>query len=373
MVLLLLAGQVLVANAQGRYARVYSRSQVDNFVRQLETSSNQFRDAFREEVNNSGMNSSTKRTYNNYAAQFENSLDRLRSRFNSSNSWWESRNEVQNTINNSQNLNTVMNSAAFRRKIERQWSNLRNDLNKLADTYDLPGLNGGGWSGGTGGYSNGGYNNGGYNNGGGWNDGGGYNNGRGNVPSWAQGTFYARNPQTGGVITMSIEQSGQVQLIFDDGQPTFASMNGTRLINGQYVNNVTRISNGIRTTNIANGDFIDYYRTRPNGGWNPGGVIPGGIGSGMGNGAGRGDVPSWAQGTFYARNPQTGGIITMSIQRSGNVSINFGDGNSTTYASMNGTQLINGPYVNNVTRINNGIRTTNVSNGDFIDYYRNRP
>jgi hypothetical protein len=298
-------------------------------------------------VNNSGLGNSTRRTYNNYADQFETAVDRLRSRFNSNDSWWESRNEVQNVISNSQNLNNVMNSAAFRRRIERQWNQLRNDINKLADTYDLPGLNGGGWNGG----------------GGGWNNNPGWDNnpGRGgNVPSWAQGTFYARNPQTGGTITMSIQRNGSVQINFGDGNQGYGTMNGTTLRNGPYTNRVTRINNGIRTTNVANGDFIDYFKTPINGGWNPGGGI------------GQGNVPSWAQGTFYARNPQTGGIITMNIQRNGTVSIDFGDGNQS-YASMSGTRLINGPYVNDVTRINNGIRTTNISNGDFIDYYRNRP
>jgi hypothetical protein len=83
----------------------------------------------------------------------------------------------------------------------------------------------------------------------------------------------------------------------------------------------------------------------------------------------RGDVPTWAVGTFYARNPETGGTIALTIQRNGNVSISF-DGNAPIYATMNGTTLINGPYVNNVTRLRNGIRTTNTANGDFIDYFR---
>ena len=168
--------QVVSTNAQGRYANVYSRSQVENFVRQLENSSDQFHTAFTRQVNNSGLNNSTKRTYTNYADRFETAVDRFRTRFNSNDSWWESRNEVQNMISDSQNLNNVMNTAAFRRQIERQWNQLRNDINRIADTYDLPGLNGGGW-----------------NNGGGRNDGGGgWNNnpGRGgNVPNWAQGTF----------------------------------------------------------------------------------------------------------------------------------------------------------------------------------------
>src|SRR5262249_10500872 len=83
---------------EGRYANVYSRTQVEEFVRQLEESSDQFRNDFRHEVSNSSLSNSTKRTYNNYADQFENAVDKLRRRFDSSDSWWQSRNEVRDMI-----------------------------------------------------------------------------------------------------------------------------------------------------------------------------------------------------------------------------------------------------------------------------------
>lgn len=324
----------LTAFAQGRYANVYSRSQVEEFVRQLENSSDAFYVDFRREVNNSNLSSSTKRTFNSYSTQFENAVDRLRSQFNSNDSWWESRNEVRNMITNGQNLNTTMNSAAFRRRIENQWNRLRNDVNKLADTYDLPGLNGGGWTGGP------------------WNPGGGGGGGR--IPNWALGTFYGRNPQTGGSIRLDISSNGNVTISIDNSMPTYASLRGTTLTNGPYVSRLTRINNGIRTTDVNNGSYIDYTR-------NPG-VYPAPL-------PGQGNIPSWAVGTFYARNPQTGGNITLTIQRNGTVVISM-DGASPTYASMNGTVLTNGPYVSRVSRINNGIRTTDVNNGSYIDYRR---
>jgi hypothetical protein len=332
----IVAGTVSVI-AQGRYANVYSRGQVDGFVRQLEESSDAFHNDFRNEVNNSGLNNSTRRLYLGYAGQFENAVDRLRNRFNSNDSWWESRNEVRNMVSNSQNLNSTMNNASFRRRLERQWNRLRNDINKLADTYDLPGLNGGGWTGG-----------------GGWNPPG----SQGNVPSWARGTFYGRNPQTGGSIRLDIDANGSVSISFDNGAPTYASINRTIMTNGPYVSRLSRINNGIRTTDVTNGSYIDYYRT-PVGGYPPVDGYP----------PVQGNVPSWAQGTFAGRNPQTGGTITLTIQNNGSVLISF-DGGSPIYGSMNGTTLTNGQYVSRVTRIRNGIRTTDVTNGSYIDYYR---
>ncbi|MFN6964410.1 MAG: hypothetical protein ACK4S4_11675 [Pyrinomonadaceae bacterium] len=333
-VVVMVIASVLGASAQGRYANIYSRAQVNGFIRQLEESSDRFRQAFEREVDNSGLNGSTRRQYKSYAAQFENAVDRLRERFDRGESWWSSRDEVRDMIANSQDLNSTMNNASFRRRLERQWNRLRDDINKLADTYDLPGLAGGGWNGG-----------------GDW-DGG----GRGDVPSWARGTFYGRDPRSGGSITLTIERDGRVMISIDGNAPTYGSMQGTTLRNGPYVSRVTRLNNGIRTTDVENGSYIDYYRgSQGGGGWN--------------GGQEQGNVPSWAVGSFYGTNPQTGGTITLTIESNGRVTIMM-DRGEITYATMNGTTLTNGPYVSRVSRRSNGIRTTDVNNGSYIDYYR---
>ncbi len=354
-----LAVGATTAFAQGRYANVYNRGQVDGFVRQLETSSDAFRDDFRRAVDNSNLGGSTKRQLNSYAEQFENAVDRLRSRFDSDDSWWESRNEVQAMISNSQNLNTTMNRAAFRRNLERQWNRLRSDVNKLADTYDLPGLNGGGWAGGGGnpGYPGGGY------------PGGGYPGGGGNVPSWAAGTFYGRDRQTGSVIALTIARNGSVSVSVDGNSPSYASLNGTTLTNGPYVSRVTRRNNGIRTTDINDrNNFIDYSRNPNNSG---GGGYPGnGGGYPGGGGGGQGNVPNWAVGTFYGNDSLSGSNLSLTVYQNGQVSISI-DGGTPIFASMNGTTLTNGADVSRITRISNGIRTTDVNNRNrFIDYYR---
>jgi hypothetical protein len=318
--------------AQGRYANVYSRNDVSNFIRNLENSS----DVFSRDFKNAGGTTSAERRN---VDRFENAVDRLRSRFDSNNSWWASRNEVQGIMTEARSVNIMMNNERYARRLEVQWRNLRRDVNKLADTYELPEL-GGGDSGGP------------------WNPGGGIGGGS-RPPSWAQGTFFGRNPQTGGSVRLDISANGSVTVSLDGNAPTYASIRGTRLTNGPYVSRVTRINNGIRTTDVSNGSYIDYFRTPVAGGPYP---YPD-------QGGGQGNVPSWAVGTFYGRNPQTGGSITLTIQRNGSVVITM-DGSGPTYASMNGTTLTNGPYVSRVSRINNGIRTTDVNNGSYIDYRR---
>jgi hypothetical protein len=221
----------------------------------------------------------------------------------------------------------MMNNLSFARKLERQWNNMRKDINKLADTYDLPGLAGGG------------------------------NNGA-NVVSWAIGTFYARNPQTGGNITLTINADGSATVMFENGQTNYLSITGDRLNNDGIVSRLTRINNGIRTTRLDNGESIDYFLSgNNNGGWN----------NGNNNNTG-GNVPSWAIGTFYARNPQTGGNITLMIDRNGSVTITFENG-STAYATVNGDRMNNQGVISRITRIGNGIRTTRLDNGERIDYF----
>jgi hypothetical protein len=305
--------------------RNMARNQVDAIVRNLETSS----DVFSRDFKNRNTSTSERRIVDN----FENAIDRLRRNFDRNDNWWSTRNDVQSIMDESQQVNQLMNNERFARALEVQWRNLRRDINALANTYELPGLGGGG---------------------GNWNGGGG-GRGRGaRPPSWAQGTFYARNPQNGGTITMTVAANGRVTLLYDGGSPTYAEMDGTLLQNGPYVSRVMRISNGIRTTDNSTGESIDYLRN-PNWG---------------GGGAG-GNVPSWAVGRFRARNPQNGGNITMTVQRDGSVTLIY-DGGSTVYATMNGTTLTNGPYVSRVTQIRNGIRTTDNSTGESINYYSNR-
>ena len=241
-------------------------------------------------------------------------------------------------LSNVRPVNTMMNTISFRRNLERQWTSLRNNINTVADTYDLPGLNGGGWNGG--------------NNGGGWN--GGNNGNNGNVPSWAIGTFYGRNPQTGGTITLVINRNGSVSAGVDGG-PAYGNISGTTLNMSGNTARVTQINNGIRTRG-TNGEVIDYYRANGNGNGNDGNW--------------GGNVPTWAVGTFYARNPQTGGRITMTIQQNGQVYVDLGNNGGTAYGTVYGTTLT----VNNATATiscrGNGVRTVRTDNGERIDYTR---
>jgi hypothetical protein len=169
------------------------------------------------------------------------------------------------------------------------------------------------------------------------------------VPDWAVGTFTARNPQSGGTIVLTIDRNGSVTANLD-GSLNYGNINGNRLTLNGIASRVRRQGNGIRTTRIDNGERIDYVR------------------GGNAGGGGNGNVPDWAVGTFTARNPQTGGVIVLTIDGNGNATANL-DGTINNGSYDNGRLTING-IISNVRSQGNGIRTTRIDNGERIDYVR---
>ena len=334
---------------QGRYANQYSRNDVNNIIRRLEDSSNTFRTDFRNEMGS--YRGPQENQYNQTVANYENAIDRLRKRFDrDNNNWWQSRNEVQSVISTAQPVNDMMNNIQFRRNLERQWNRMRDDLNKLADTFDLPGLNGGGWNGG----NNGGYNGGGYNggNGGGYN--GGYNGQMSTPPSWAQGTFYSTNSNDR--IVLTIGPNGSVAVV-NNGQTFYGGFNRGRIMVNNDVSDLTQTRNGIRTYNRSTGQTTNYTR---NGGSNGGYPSEGYQGGGNVS-----SPPSWAQGTFYSTN---GSQITMSIGSDGRISL-FTNGQTYYGTFYQNTITLNGD-ASTVTQTRNGIRTYNQRTGETTEYRR---
>ncbi len=330
-VLICVVAMAALAQAQGRYANVYSRTDVDTFIRSLESSS----DVFSRDFRSAGGTTSNERSIVN---RFENAVDRLRNRFNSNNSWWASRNDVQAMMTESRQVNVMMNNDKFARRLEQQWRSLRRDINKLADTYELPELAGQGGGGG-GIYPPIG--------------GGGGQTSR--PPTWAQGTFYATN---GPSIAMTIESNGRITLD-NNGQIYYGRYNRGQMFLNNDVSTVSRSGNGISTYNTASGQTTIYSRDSYGGG----GGIDGGIGD---DGGPSSRPPNWAVGTFYATN---GSNIQMSISSGGRVVV-INSGLSYNGRFYNGQIYLNND-VSTISRIgNNGIRTYNQSAGITTDYRR---
>jgi hypothetical protein len=314
--------------AQGRYANVYSRADVDNFIRSLENTS----DIFSRDFKSAGGTSVSERRI---VDRFENAVDRLRSRFNSNNNWWASRNDVQGIMTEARQVNIMMNNDRFARRLERQWRDLRRDINKLADTYELQELGG---------------------------QGGNINNGpiggpivggpvgvRTRPPSWAVGTWHWTN----GPRSFSIDANGTV-MENAGGYVNQGTYNrGSIYLNGLQ-STVTRTRNGIRTYNTATGETSDYTRSAYTGG--------GGISDG---GGAMTRPPNWALGTWTW---VQGAGRQFTVEASGRVVENI-QGRISYGTYNNGVITLNG-NPSTVTRTRNGIRTYNQSTGETSDYVR---
>jgi hypothetical protein len=131
-------------------------------------------------------------------------------------------------------------------------------------------------------------------------------------------------------------------------------MNGSNIFMEGVTARASRISNGIRTQG-SNGETVNYYRTNP--------------GGGPGEGGGIGNAPSWAIGTYNARDPQTGSTITLTINRNG--SVQSSAGGATSYGTMNGGSIYMEGVTVTVSRTRSGIRTRRVDTGQVVDYRRN--
>ena len=338
-----------VANAQLRNQNRYSKRNVSDLIKRLENSSDKFSRDFDRALDRSVLNNTPQEDeYQGYVDSFENSLDRLRSDFDRSRNWWEVRNSVEDVVRAGQPVNNIINRLPFQRDIEKQWRQMRNDLNKVADTYDMPGLDGGGWNGGWNGNPN--YPGGG-NNGGGWDN----NWEMSRPPNWAVGTYYGVGPR-GERITLAIQSNGRAT----------SSVNGQPISYGRYYRGLltfgrdsatlVRTRNGIDTVSTLNRETISYSKQA----WSDGGNDDWNSGS---------RPQSWAIGTFYANSPQDGSRITMTITNEGNVTVTMGNG-APSYGKLSGNTLRMGPYSSRIYRQGNGFRTVSDTDGQTIVYTR---
>ncbi|MGH9946313.1 MAG: hypothetical protein ACRD6X_03860 [Pyrinomonadaceae bacterium] len=311
-----------VAAAQGRWSTRYNRGDIGNIIKRLEESSDQFRNDFDRAIDDSRLNgTSTERQWENTVQNYENSLDDLRKHFDRNDSWWESRSRVQTVITRARPVNTIMNTVSFRRNLERQWNRMRGDLNTLADTYDLPGINGG-YTGGGGGAGQ-------------------------RPPNWAVGTWYLNG---GSNRIMTISNNGQVS-VNNDGNIVNGWYGNGFLTFGYEQSTITRTgNNGIRTYNRTTGETSNYSSS--------------GFGGGGGGGGGNFNrPPNWAVGTWYWNG---GRDRIMTISSNGELTVNA-NGNNINGRYSNG-MLVFGSEQSTLTRTGNGIQTYNRSTGETSNY-----
>ncbi|MGI9035279.1 MAG: hypothetical protein ACR2GD_04485 [Pyrinomonadaceae bacterium] len=137
--ILMLAG---ISNAQqpdwARNGR-YTRGSVDKIIKRVENRTDRFVKQFDKALDRSSLDGSRREdNLNQSAKDLEHATDQLRSEFNKHRNWWETRDNVQNCLSIAANINTAMLNHRFNRGTENNWRNVRQELNTLAQVYNLP-------------------------------------------------------------------------------------------------------------------------------------------------------------------------------------------------------------------------------------------
>jgi hypothetical protein len=116
----------------------YNRRQVEDIIKRLEASSNQFRSDFDRWLDSSKMDGSEREDkYNARVKRYENAFDELRNDFDRKDKWWETREKVKDALDAARPVGQLMRDRRIKNALDRRWSRMRVDLNRLASTYQL--------------------------------------------------------------------------------------------------------------------------------------------------------------------------------------------------------------------------------------------
>ena len=136
LVLLVSAGP---AAAQWRArSRHDDRIDVGRIINRVESHSNAFRRSVDRALDRSRLNGSrTEDRINAEVKQFENEVDRLRGEFDRRDNRDETRRNVERVLRQADEVNRMIRRSTFARDVDREWSQLRAELNTLAGVYNL--------------------------------------------------------------------------------------------------------------------------------------------------------------------------------------------------------------------------------------------
>lgn len=130
---------VNTASAQRRGVRVVSKGEVRAMVDRLETRMDAFVNEYDTSLDHSRLNGTNREDFlNRRAKDLEQATDVLRNEFDHHDAWIDSKGEVNRCLNIASDINRNMRNSRMGWKTENNWTNVRNELNTLADIYDLP-------------------------------------------------------------------------------------------------------------------------------------------------------------------------------------------------------------------------------------------
>ena len=114
---------------------------ISRVVADCEERTNVFQRSFRRALEHKGYRGSMRQAdLNRHADSLEHAMNRVRDSWNRDRDPDKTRHFVSQAIDISQSINRVMNTNRFHPDLHSQWSGVRIDLNRLAESFGLPRL-----------------------------------------------------------------------------------------------------------------------------------------------------------------------------------------------------------------------------------------
>ena len=133
-------GALDAAKAQNR-VRTYSQTDVERLIRDVEQSSQVFQRDFDSWLDRSPLDGQQREDrYNRQVQNLTSALSNLRSNFGNRNDWWLARSDMQRVLNAATAVNSMISNREVRGGLNRQWSGLRRNIDRLAAAFNLPGV-----------------------------------------------------------------------------------------------------------------------------------------------------------------------------------------------------------------------------------------
>ncbi|MBK9707717.1 MAG: hypothetical protein IPO77_12110 [Acidobacteria bacterium] len=136
----LLIGMGSTSWAQGRTrGRFYNKTDVSRIIKRLEDNTDRFKSYIDSEIDKTRLDKTPAedRIWDRVRA-LESATDRLRSRFDRTDTWRETRNEVQDVVQEGKRIEQLFERYQIYRRVFARWAGVRRDINTLAGVYEIP-------------------------------------------------------------------------------------------------------------------------------------------------------------------------------------------------------------------------------------------
>jgi chromosome segregation ATPase len=127
------------AFGQGRTrGRQFNKAEIERIIKRLERNTDAFKKAVDRQLDHSVLDGTRREDrINDRVSDLERATDRLRDKFDRSDDWSETRDDVEAVVQEARNINGLFGRVRAYSRVSANWAALRNDINTLAGLYKV--------------------------------------------------------------------------------------------------------------------------------------------------------------------------------------------------------------------------------------------